>query len=166
MVAIALIVLSMPQKTTKKAKIHRFFIFFRPFFQIFGPQRGQISRKRVGRYKNWRGVIDKPILGLLTFGSNPEFLYKRHKKAIVPSFFMTFSLLFTIFWGPKGGCASSRLDHGLKTQPGRLRQQPTCSRPPKFGRKHSKKSMNNGLFGALYIGIPIGKLDGAIGIPI
>ena len=27
----------------------------------------------MGRYKHWRGVIDKPILELLTFGSNPDF---------------------------------------------------------------------------------------------
>ena len=27
----------------------------------------------MGRYKKWRGVIDKPILRLLPFGSNPDF---------------------------------------------------------------------------------------------
>ena len=27
----------------------------------------------MGRDKNWRGLIDKPILELLTFGSNPDF---------------------------------------------------------------------------------------------
>ena len=35
-----------------------------------------------------------------------------------------FDCFFNIFsgiFGPRGGCASSRLDHGLKTQPGRLR---------------------------------------------
>ena len=34
-----------------------------------------------------------------------------------------FKYLFTIFsriFGPRGGCASSRLDHSLKTLPGRL----------------------------------------------
>ena len=31
------------------------------------------------------------------------------------------SHFFLDFLGPKGGCASSRLDHGLKTQPGMLR---------------------------------------------
>ena len=70
-------------------------LFFRPFFQIFGPQRGQISRKGWVRYKHWRGVIDKPILGLLTFGSNLETLYKMPKTQfsyICHDFFGRFSI--------------------------------------------------------------------------
>ena len=27
----------------------------------------------VGCFENWRGLIDKPILELLTFGSDPDF---------------------------------------------------------------------------------------------
>ena len=49
-----------------------FFNIFSTFFHIFGPWRGQISRKKVGRFENWRGSIGKPILGLLTFGSSPD----------------------------------------------------------------------------------------------
>ena len=47
-----------------------------------------------------------------------ESQYKGAKKAI-------FTLFVHDFLGRRGGCASSRLDHGLKTLPGRLREQPT-----------------------------------------
>ena len=57
----------------KKAKIHRFFTIFSAFFPNIWPLAGPNIAKRVGRYKNWRGSIDKPILELLTFGSNPDF---------------------------------------------------------------------------------------------
>ena len=52
-------------KTTKTKK-HRFLNIFPAFFP-------NIWKKGRGRYKNWRGVIDKPILELLTFGSNLDF---------------------------------------------------------------------------------------------
>ena len=44
--------------------------------------------------------------------------YIKAKKGNFP---FIFSIFFADFLGPKGGCASSRLDHGLKTHPGRLR---------------------------------------------
>ena len=50
-----------------KGTQRQFFINFHDFFHIF------ILRKRVGRCKHWRGSIDKPILELLTFGSNLDF---------------------------------------------------------------------------------------------
>ena len=43
------------------------------------------------------------------------------KKAIFPSFFHVFFEGIWNFSGLQGGCASSRLDHGLKTRAGRLR---------------------------------------------
>ena len=46
---------------------------FSAFFQCIWLQRGQILCESVGRYKKRRGVIDKPILELLTFGSNLDF---------------------------------------------------------------------------------------------
>ena len=65
-------------------------------------------------------MIDKPILGLLTVGSNLDFsdfddsllflaasaAKNCEKKAVIQSAASTASA--------KGGCASSRLDHGLK----------------------------------------------------
>ena len=56
-----------PEKGPKLA----FFIFFRSFFPYVRFWRGQISRKRVGRFEKWRGMIDKPILELLTFLAKP-----------------------------------------------------------------------------------------------
>ena len=86
-------------KGPKKQKSIDFLLFFRPFFQIFGPWRGQISRKGWVQYKHWRGVIDKPILELLPFGSTPDFLYKRPKKTIFPSFFhYLFGDCLGFFW--------------------------------------------------------------------
>ena len=48
-------------------------MIFSAFFVNIGPLAGPNIEKKVGRYKNWRGVIDKPILELLTFGSNLDF---------------------------------------------------------------------------------------------
>ena len=49
-----------------------FFLFdmFSAFFLNIWPLAGPNIAKRVGRCKNWRGSIDKPILELLPFGSN------------------------------------------------------------------------------------------------
>ena len=52
----------------------------------------------MGRYKNWRGVIDKPILGLLTFGSNLDFSDFGTKRQI----FAYFLDLFKIYSGFEG----------------------------------------------------------------
>ena len=91
-------------------------LFFGRFSIYLAASAAKYCEKGFGRYKNWRGVIDKPILELLTFGSNPDF-------KILACFAHVLRVLrmFSGFFGPKGGCASSRLDHGLKTHPGRLR---------------------------------------------
>ena len=46
---------------------------FQFFLVTFGPWWGQIFRKRVGRYKNGRGVIGKSILGLCILMRNLDF---------------------------------------------------------------------------------------------
>ena len=54
--------------------MHRFFLyFFGLLSKYLAPSGAKYREKGLGRYKNWRGVIDKPILELLTFGSNPDF---------------------------------------------------------------------------------------------
>ena len=50
-----------------------FFTIFLASFPYIWPLAGPNIAKRVGRCKNWRGVIDKPILELLTFESNLDF---------------------------------------------------------------------------------------------
>ena len=50
-----------------------FFIHFLVFFQYIWPLAGPNIAKKVGRYKHWLGLIEKPILELLTFGSNLDF---------------------------------------------------------------------------------------------
>ena len=50
-----------------------------------------------------------------------DFLYQNPKNAIFLAFFAYFFEDYLDFSGLQGGCASSRLDHGLKTHPGRLR---------------------------------------------
>ena len=79
-----------------------------------------------------RGVIDKPILELLTFGSNPDFSdfgVFCVCFAYVLRVLSCFAHVFVIFWVPReaalaadlitarkpvgGGCASSRLIHGF-----------------------------------------------------
>ena len=57
-------------------------------------------------------MIDKPILELLTFGSNPDF----SDFGVFCVMFCVFLRMFSGFFGPKGGCASSRLDHGFLSQ--------------------------------------------------
>ena len=47
-----------------------FYIFFR-FSICLAPSEAKYREKGWGRFKNGRVVIGKPILGLLTFGSNP-----------------------------------------------------------------------------------------------
>ena len=65
--------------------------------------------KGVGRYKNGRGVVGKPILEVLTFlktnltfkeSQDDGFGWRATASGLSPS--------------NRGGCASSRLDHGLK----------------------------------------------------
>ena len=87
----------------RKKKHLDFFHLFSVVFPNIWPLAGPNIAKRVGRYKNWRGSIDKPILELLTFGSHPDF-----------GDFGVFCVFLRMFCSPKGGCASSRLDHGLK----------------------------------------------------
>ena len=43
------------------------------FFEYLAASAAKYREEGWGRFKNWQGVIDKPILGLLTFGSNPDF---------------------------------------------------------------------------------------------
>ena len=73
--------------TSPKGAKTSIFHNFRSFFYICGSERGQISRKRVGRFENWRGVIDTPILELLTFGQNP---------------FLNILATFCMILGPRG----------------------------------------------------------------
>ena len=88
----------------------------------------------MGRFENWRGVIGKAVLGLLTFGSNPDFCDFSRKKlnfqaviksaASAASLVLQGSLASPAVRMPsrrplaplqvQGGCASSQLDHGLK----------------------------------------------------
>ena len=70
----------------------------------------------MGRYRHWRGSIDRHILRLLTFGLNPESLYKRPKKAIVPpcfhdffGMFSNFSAVFPYIWPLAGPNISKRV---------------------------------------------------------
>ena len=49
-------------------------LFFGRFSIYLAASAAKYCEKRVGRCKNGRGVIDKPILELLTFGSNPDFV--------------------------------------------------------------------------------------------
>ena len=59
---------------TKKVKNPFDFLQFFCRFSIYlAPSGAKYCEKGWGRYKNWRGMIDKPILELLTFGSNPDF---------------------------------------------------------------------------------------------
>ena len=88
----------------------------------------------MGRYKNWRGVIDKPILELLTFGRNLDFGESDFGSKTIHvddlRMFCTFLRMFCVFFNKycgkgavnqsaasaaslRGGRASGRLDHGL-----------------------------------------------------
>ena len=78
----------------------------------------------MGRYKHWRGSIDKPILELLTFGQNP-FLETEPDILTIVCYFLAASAAKNCeknaviqsaasAASARGGCASSRLDHGLK----------------------------------------------------
>ena len=60
-------------KGPKKTIFPSFFYYFFVVFPYIWPLAGPNIAKKVGRYKNWRGVIDKPILELLTFGPNLDF---------------------------------------------------------------------------------------------
>ena len=67
----------LPLPLYKKPQEAIFPSFFHHFFGRFSiylaASAAKYREKGRGRYKNWRGVIDKPILALLTFGSNPDF---------------------------------------------------------------------------------------------
>ena len=74
----------------KKGNFSSIFYIFSAFFPYIWPLAGPNIAKRVGRYKNWRGVIDKPILELLTFGSDLDFSgfgLKRAWRRLKPAFF-------------------------------------------------------------------------------
>ena len=73
----------------------------------------------MGRYKNWRGVIDKPILELLTFESNMDFSgfgVDGASRVAQKNNFWLFFAVFPYMWplarpnivekGWPGGCAS------------------------------------------------------------
>ena len=67
----------------KRQKSIDFLLFFRFFSKYLAPSGAKYREKGLGRYKNWRGSIDKPIWELLTFGSNLDF-------SDFESFFMIF----------------------------------------------------------------------------
>ena len=112
-------------KGTKRYFFLYLLTMFSCFFHIiFGPWRGQILRKRVGHYKHWRGMIDKPILELLTFGSNLDFVSFLRKKlnfqAMIKS---AASAASPIAWGEPGQRLRLAGDGfgALAKQSGRLR---------------------------------------------
>ena len=56
----------------KKTIFPLFFQLFVSLFSIYlAPSGAKYCEKGWAAPKNWRGVIGKPILGLLTFGLNP-----------------------------------------------------------------------------------------------
>ena len=82
-------------KRPKNAKIHRFFaIFFGLFSKYLVPSGAKYLEKGFGRYKNWRGVIDKPILKLLTFGQKVT--------NFVNAGFWRLKATETSIWAPEG----------------------------------------------------------------
>ena len=56
-----------------KGNFSSIFCYFFGLFSKYLAPSGAKYRGKGGPYKNWRGVIDKPILELLTFGSNLDF---------------------------------------------------------------------------------------------
>ena len=72
----------------------QFFDYFLAFFPYIWPLARPNIAKKGGRCKNWRGLIDKPILELLTFGSNPDFSAKKPKRQFFHYFFTSFSRMF------------------------------------------------------------------------
>ena len=121
-----------------KAKIHTctfsfiFWRFFRPFFYIFGRQRGQILRKRMPLlWKKLREGFGKKakihrsflifsgVAGSRGIGRSWPFERMGNVNWVILGFRPQKCTQFFLGprfsdFGPKGGCASSRLDHGLK----------------------------------------------------
>ena len=122
-------------EATRQTK-HTKYIFlpFLCFFLYILPLAGPNIAKKGGALRKWRGVLGKPILELLTFGSNLDlgdlrmfcvFLRMSYGDPYIKgpkiTFFINFFSFFSRIFGPRGGCASSRLDHGLEIRAGRLR---------------------------------------------
>ena len=68
--AISMIISQPSEHSQKRLKKAIFRLFFSLFSIYLAPSGAKYREKAVGRDKNWRGWIDKPILELLTCGSN------------------------------------------------------------------------------------------------
>ena len=82
----------------KQAKHQSVFkYFFDRFFKYLAPSGAKYCEKGRGRYKNWLGLIDKPILALLTFGQT-------HFEAVnfVNAGFWRLRAPETSIWAPEG----------------------------------------------------------------
>ena len=89
----------------KRQKSIDFLLFFRLFSKYLVPSGAKYREKGVGRYKNWRGVIDTPILELLTFGSNPDF----GGFGVFCACFACFAHVFGIFLVPREAALAADL---------------------------------------------------------
>ena len=89
-------------KRPKKANFHRFFYIFSAVFPNIWPLAGPNIAKKGGPLQKLARGDRQTHFGTFNFWLKPGFYC-----------FLSKTTHFGDFFGPKGGCASSRLDHGF-----------------------------------------------------